>query len=266
MGTAHARQQALASRGSGGPAAPGRVQIPGAARQIGDGAVADPSVGTTTGADDGQEDKIPVVFTWTHGGQSVFLAASFNGWREQIPMVRSGNEFSVVQELPRGVHQYKFIVDEHWRCSQDQPKTQNSQGHTNNVMDIQNYQRFQTGTEEAEPARFGQHVPDLSDYTVDAPQIPMVLHKSPCNAVPPRAQVASYQPLSIPNHSLCDHIYLQDRPESNLPFAVAVTHRYGQKYSTTVFATRSPLGGRGAGGRSVNPLKAAVQAGVAGPL
>ena len=65
---------------------------------------------------------IPVVFTWTHGGlapkeergsrkqkralgdpwidcfvssligrgQNVFLAASFNGWRDQIPMVRSG--------------------------------------------------------------------------------------------------------------------------------------------------------------------------------
>ena len=35
-------------------------------------------------------------------GQNVFLAASFNGWKDQIPMVRSGQEFSVVQELPRG--------------------------------------------------------------------------------------------------------------------------------------------------------------------
>jgi len=82
------------------------------------------------------------MFTWNHGGQQVFLAASFNGWREQIPMVRSGNEFHVVQELPRGVHQYKFIVDDHWRFAPDQPKTQDSDGNMNNILDVANYQRW----------------------------------------------------------------------------------------------------------------------------
>lgn len=33
--------------------------------------------------------KVPVVFTWTHGGQNVFLVGSFNNWTEKLPMVRS---------------------------------------------------------------------------------------------------------------------------------------------------------------------------------
>merc|ERR1719356_2331690 len=97
-------------------------------------------VASSSGVLEGRsDDLIPVVFTWTGPAQNVFLAASFTGWREQIPMVRSGNEFSVVQELPRGVHQYKFIVDDHWRFAPDQPKTQDGHGNMNNVLDISNY-------------------------------------------------------------------------------------------------------------------------------
>merc|ERR1719210_488219 len=231
--------------------------------------VVDPTPTNTTIPDAGQDEYIPVVFTWAHGGQHVFLAASFNGWREQIPMVRSGNEFAVVQELPRGVHQYKFIVDDHWRFAQDQPKTQDSQGNMNNVLDISNYQRFHVGSldEQEVCPRFGQHIPDPNDYSVDAPSVPMVLHKSASSAVPPRPLITGTQPLSIPNHSICDHIYLCDKIESPMPFTIAVTHRYGQKYSTTVFATRNPYTNTlRAKGPTVNLLKAAVRSNIAKPL
>lgn len=239
----------------------------------------DTSAVSTVVTDGGHDDRIPVVFTWTHGGQNVQLAASFNGWREQIPMVRSGNEFAVVQDLPRGVHQYKFIVDEHWRFAPDQPKTQDSQGNMNNVIDITNYHRFQVGENEKDtPPKYSQLIPDPNDYTLDAPVIPMVLHKSPFCAVPPRPQITGNQPLSIPNHSLCDHIFLQERADENAPATVAVTHRYNQKYSTTVFATcggnlgdtaatTADVAGKAGGRRSSrNFLKAAVRAGSkAGP-
>lgn len=185
-----------------------------------------------------------MVFTWAHGGLQVSLAASFKGWQAPIPMVRSGNEFVVVQDVPRGVHQYKFIVDDKWQCAHDQPQMKDGGGNTNNILDISNYQRFQAGSlEEVEPTpRFTQNIPDPTEYTLDAPAIPMVLSKSPLCSVPTRLRGGRDQP-SIPLHSLCDHVYIRERAEGEAPCSVvtlAITHRYGQKYSTTIFATRCP--------------------------
>eukprot|EP00931_Biecheleriopsis_adriatica_P076094 TRINITY_DN49849_c0_g1_i1.p1 TRINITY_DN49849_c0_g1~~TRINITY_DN49849_c0_g1_i1.p1 ORF type:complete len:296 (-),score=49.10 TRINITY_DN49849_c0_g1_i1:41-832(-) len=257
MGNQQQRQRA--SRGGSGTT----LQLSGAPTLVPPGGPVPDQGASSLVEDSEKDDRIPVVFTWTHGGQNVFLAASFNGWRDQIPMVRSGQEFAVVQELPRGVHQYKFIVDDQWRYAPDQPRTQDSQGNMNNVLDISTYQRFQVSMmEEKEvPAKFGQMIPDPNDYTLDAPVIPMVLHKSAHSALPSRP--SGGQPLSIPNHCICDHIYLHDAGHGNCS-RVAVTHRYGQKYSTTVFATGSSFGdaervGAGPSAASFNPLKAAVR-------
>eukprot|EP00928_Gymnodinium_smaydae_P039384 TRINITY_DN2691_c0_g1_i1.p1 TRINITY_DN2691_c0_g1~~TRINITY_DN2691_c0_g1_i1.p1 ORF type:complete len:257 (+),score=34.25 TRINITY_DN2691_c0_g1_i1:95-865(+) len=245
MGTAHARQQALVSQSRGASSlgsSDGRFH---GVQNVAGGSSGNfyPDASSSTApipGEEGQEDKVPVVFTWTHGGQNVSLAASFSGWRHQIPMVRSGNEFVVVQELPRGVHQYKFIVDDHWRFSPDQPKTQDDQGNMNNVLDISAFQRYQIGGDdhEAQPV-FSQNIPDVNDYTTDAPTIPIVLSKSHYCAMPPRPQVAGGKggaALCIPTHALCDHVYLQESFD-NATASIAVTHRYGRKYSTTVYAT-----------------------------
>jgi len=257
MGSAHARQQALASRGAISGSGMGGSQS--FASLAAGGPPPDAAASSSTSAEGGQDERIPVVFTWTHGGQKVYLAASFNGWREQIPMVRSGNEFSVVHELPRGVHQYKFIVDDQWRFATDQPKTQDSHGNMNNVLDISNYQKFQANLLAQEPPpKWGQVIPDPNDYTLDAPVIPLVLHKSPNCAMPARPDVTGSQPLSIQTHALCDHMYLRERPGESNPVTVAVTHRYNQKYSTTVYATHGPFGW-GPAGLGPNVLKAAVR-------
>ncbi|CAK0891994.1 unnamed protein product, partial [Prorocentrum cordatum] len=84
----------------------------------------------------------------------------------------------------------------------------------------------------------------------------MALHKSSSCALPPKPQ--SGQPLSIPLHSLSDHIYLHARGDEGLPTSVAVTHRYGQKYSTLVLATQSVA--PDSEGPGPNFLKLAVRA------
>lgn len=266
MGPVQARQQALvASRGS----------LPQPTSYAAGGPdVCDPALrGAPPPADVGRDELIPVVFTWTQGGQQVNLAASFNGWSKQIPMVRSGNEFHVVQDLPRGVHQYKFIVDDHWRFAQDQPKTQDGEGNMNNILDISSYQRWkledgdEQPTEEAAPQqRFGQHIPNPQEYGLDAPALPVVLGKSVLCAVPVRPTPTGSQPLSIPVHSLCDHVFMHDNCEGGADFGlakVAVTHRFGNRYSTAVFVTRSPFDGCGfnteIGVRGTNLLKKAVR-------
>merc|ERR1719274_464943 len=77
--------------------------------------------------------------------------------------------------------------------------------------------------------------------------IPMVLSKSSLCAAGPRplAPGPSNHVPNIPPHSLCDHIYLREggRLAQAGGVSVAVTHRYGQKYSTTIYVTLSPFEG-----------------------
>ena len=47
--------------------------------------------------------------------KSVYLAGDFNGWDPEADrMTRRGGGFVRVVRLPRGEHQYKFIVDGQW--------------------------------------------------------------------------------------------------------------------------------------------------------
>lgn len=93
-------------------------------------------------------DLVNNVFTWSFGGENVFLVGSFNGWVERIPMKRNGNEFTLIhvfnsnlikQALERGVHQYKFIVDNEWRFAPDQSTTSDNSGNINNLIDMTDY-------------------------------------------------------------------------------------------------------------------------------
>lgn len=245
-------QQTQAARDSGRlPLTPSHTQGSGSFHGLGP----IPSGGSTAFSIEG-DDKIPVVFSWAHGqAQTVCLAGSFNKWKK-IEMVRSGKDFSIVQELPRGVHQFKFIVDDRWECDRDQPKIQDGSGNTNNVIDITQYQRFDALAEDDKTITFAQNIPSPDDYTVDAPAIPAVLAKSPLCALPLRPSIAggpSAQPPNVPFHGLSDHVYLKSHASGDLVASpddqgwgagcsyVAVTHRYGQKYSTTAFVVRSPF-------------------------
>lgn len=73
--------------------------------------VTNPGVPENKEHTDNRGDTITCVFTWTHGGHTVYLTGSFNDWcaDERIPLVKAGHEFVAVQELKRGRHLYKFI-------------------------------------------------------------------------------------------------------------------------------------------------------------
>ncbi|KAA8494475.1 5'-AMP-activated protein kinase subunit beta-2 [Porphyridium purpureum] len=66
-----------------------------------------------------------VVFMWKgeKKAREVFLAGSFNQWKDEIPMVqtRSGLQtvFAAVLELSAGMYTYRFKVDGEWRVSED---------------------------------------------------------------------------------------------------------------------------------------------------
>ena len=91
------------------------------------------------GAETDMDDVVPTVFRWEHGGRNVYITGTFNNWERQIPMHRSGNDFSYVHNLKRGKHAYKFIVDDEWRHSPDQQTIDDLEGRTNNFIDVSDF-------------------------------------------------------------------------------------------------------------------------------
>jgi hypothetical protein len=85
---------------------------------------------------DNNDDVVPTVFKWEHGGRNVFLTGTFNNWERQLPMHKSGNDFTYVHNLKRGKHAFKFIVDDEWRFAPDQPTIADVEGHINNFIDV----------------------------------------------------------------------------------------------------------------------------------
>ena len=82
---------------------------------------------------------VPNVFKWDHGGRNVYITGTFNNWERQIPMHRSGNDFTYVHNLKKGKHAYKFIVDDEWRFAPDQPTVADIEGRINNFIDVSDF-------------------------------------------------------------------------------------------------------------------------------
>merc|ERR1719261_1531119 len=99
-----------------------------------------------------EEDTVPTVFRWEHGGRNVYITGTFNGWSRQIPMHRSGNDFTYIHNLKRGKHAFKFIVDDEWRFAPDQPTVADIEGRINNFIDVTEFKAYR-GDKEFETER-----------------------------------------------------------------------------------------------------------------
>jgi len=119
------------------------------------------------------ESTIPTVFKWEHGGRHVYITGTFNNWERQLPMHRSGNDFTYVHNLKRGKHAFKFIVDDEWRFAPDQPTIADIEGRINNFIDVSDFTPytgddnfFEKSKDRKVPEQeFRQNIPDLDDYT-----------------------------------------------------------------------------------------------------
>mmetsp|Transcript_19289 Transcript_19289/g.25344 ORF Transcript_19289/g.25344 Transcript_19289/m.25344 type:complete len:375 (-) Transcript_19289:393-1517(-) len=119
------------------------------------------------------DDTVPTVFRWEHGGRQVYITGTFNGWSRQIPMHRSGNDFTYIHNLKRGKHAFKFIVDDEWRFAPDQPTVADIEGRINNFIDVTDFQPY-TGDRDFEKekaaAEYGCYsaLPDNNKDTLTA--------------------------------------------------------------------------------------------------
>jgi hypothetical protein len=127
-----------------------------------------------------QEMKTPTVFEWKDGGSIAYVTGSFSNWTQWFVMTKnltSGN-FELSIDLPRGIHQYKFIVDNKWMFSRHHPTCQDEKGNINNIVDtflksveVQN-DKPQPKLEVNTKDEYSDYIPRKDEMNLDAPNVP----------------------------------------------------------------------------------------------
>mmetsp|Transcript_13165 Transcript_13165/g.23109 ORF Transcript_13165/g.23109 Transcript_13165/m.23109 type:complete len:255 (-) Transcript_13165:359-1123(-) len=186
-----------------------------------------------------EEELVPTVFRWEHGGRQVYITGTFNNWEKQIQMHRSGNDFTYIHNLKKGKHAFKFIVDDEWRFAPDQPTVADIEGRINNFIDVSDFQQAYTGDDDflnphKEPAVqneiFTQVRPELEEYTKEPPPLPPHLRHIILNKVPPVNDAAA---LSIPQHVALNHLYCTAIKDGMM--VLGITQRYREKFVTCIY-------------------------------
>lgn len=205
------------------------------------------------------DDTVPTVFRWEHGGRQVYITGTFNGWSRQIPMHRSGNDFTYIHNLKRGKHAFKFIVDDEWRFAPDQPTVADIEGRINNFIDVTDFLAY-TGDKDFEKEKaaaeygavepkdgegdgvevdstldkdgevFSHNMPDMDDYTKEPPPLPPHLRHIILNKPPQLQDTAA---LPVPQHVALNHLYCTAIKDNMM--VLGITQRFKTKFVTTVY-------------------------------
>jgi 5'-AMP-activated protein kinase regulatory beta subunit len=208
------------------------------------------------------DDTVPTVFRWEHGGRQVYITGTFNGWSRQIPMHRSGNDFTYIHNLKRGKHAFKFIVDDEWRFAPDQPTVADIEGRINNFIDVTDFKAY-TGDKDFEKEKaaahygaaepkdgedavpessedpkapdkdgevFSHNMPDVDDYTKEPPPLPPHLRHIILNKPPQLQDTAA---LPVPQHVALNHLYCTAIKDNMM--VLGITQRFKTKFVTTVY-------------------------------
>ncbi|KAL0435286.1 UNVERIFIED_CONTAM: SNF1-related protein kinase regulatory subunit beta-1 [Sesamum radiatum] len=82
------------------------------------------------------EQGIPIIITWSYGGNNVAVEGSWDNWRTRKILQRSGKDHSILLVLPSGIFRYKFIVDGEVRYIPDLPSETDEMGGVCNLLDV----------------------------------------------------------------------------------------------------------------------------------
>ena len=103
----------------------------------GDRSISNDTTSVVTAQEVQPEPKIPMTFEWRDGGHVVYVTGSFSNWGQWFVMTKNNKtgNFELTLELPKGIHQYKFIVDSKWVYSKHFPTCKDERGNINNIVD-----------------------------------------------------------------------------------------------------------------------------------
>lgn len=173
----------------------------------------------------------------------MYITGTFNNWERQIPMHRSGNDFSYVHNLQRGKHAFKFVVDDDWRFAPDQPTVADIEGRINNFIDVTDFTPY-TGDDnffgkskerKIPDEEFRQNIPDLDEYTKEPPALPPHLRHIILNREAPTADPLT---LPVPSHVTLNHLYCTAIKDGMM--VLGATQRYREKFVTIVLYSVLP--------------------------
>ena len=90
----------------------------------------------------GKSDRVSITFEWDLEGNSVYVTGSFCNWKQFFLMQKNDKgKFILSLDLTKSIHQYKFKVDEEWKCNPKKPICEDIDGNCNNYIDASNYQK-----------------------------------------------------------------------------------------------------------------------------
>ena len=88
--------------------------------------------------DDFEDKRKKFKFIWNEGGNDVKITGSFTDWKIKFTMIKDPDTQDFIFELPldNGIYQYKFIVDNVWKCSKNYPTVPDGSGNVNNILNF----------------------------------------------------------------------------------------------------------------------------------
>ncbi|KAI3456585.1 hypothetical protein Pfo_013248 [Paulownia fortunei] len=184
------------------------------------------------------EQGIPTMITWSYGGKEVAVEGSWDDWKSRKPLQRSGKDFTIMNVLPSGVYQYRFLVDGQWRYSPDQPWDKDDSGNAYNILDLQDYVPEDidsiSGFEppQSPDSSYNNFQLGQEDFAKEPPMVPPHLNLTLLNAPSPQMEILP--PYSRPQHVVLNHLYMhRDRSRPSV-VALGSTNRFLSKYVTVV--------------------------------
>ena len=84
-------------------------------------------------------DTMPYTFEWKEGGNDVKITGSFlENWtrQEKMKFNEEKNLYEITFDLPKGSHQFKFIINGNWLCSKEYKIINDERNNFNNEIDI----------------------------------------------------------------------------------------------------------------------------------
>ena len=192
-----------------------------------------------SGTTNDDEEEVPTVFRWEHGGRQVFVTGTFNDWTAPNPHASLGQRFHeapYIHNLKKGKHAFKFVVDDEWRFAPDQPTVADIEGRINNFIDVTDFDAYtgdenfleRRGAVKDDDEKYTREIPDLDEYTKDPPPLPPHLRHIILNKAPPSGDPNA---LPVPQHVALNHLYCTAIKDGMMVLGVT----YRQKACTTVY-------------------------------
>ena len=98
--------------------------------------------------------RFPIVFEWEGNENNVYLTGSFCDWHQffemekvEDPNNKNNCKFFLTLFLPKGAYQYKFKIDDQWKCNSNFPTCSDKNGNINNIVDLTKQKREDGNTD-----------------------------------------------------------------------------------------------------------------------